>query len=97
MKLQEEGVEVSLVQESAKALRVVRAETNFVPGTDFPEGLLEQRRREAAGGWEGSGRPPAQWGGAAPTLCSRSSCSDRWADSSCHRAIVCFNWHLCKA
>lgn len=41
MKLQEEGVEVSLVQESAKTLGIVWAETNFVPGTDFPEGLLE--------------------------------------------------------
>lgn len=97
MKLQEEGVEVRLIQESPEALHVFWAETHFVLGTDIPEGLLEQTRTEAAGGWEEVGRPQSSRGGAALTLCRRSSCSDLWADRSCQRAIVCFSWHLLKA
>lgn len=38
--------------------------------------------------------PPSRQG---LTLFSRSSCSDLWAERSCQRAIVCFNWHQRKA
>lgn len=94
MKLQEEGVEVRLIQESPEALRVFWAETHFVLGTDVPEGLLEQTRTEAAGGWEEAGGPsPAgaglhspYAGGAAVRTCRPTGAA---RGRSCASAGIC--------
>lgn len=71
MELQEEGVEVHLIQESAETLGIFWAETNFVPAANFPEGLLEHSRREAAGaGGRGSALAGAGAGAVGAELCS---------------------------
>lgn len=89
MELQEEGVEVRLIQENAEALSIFWDEIHFVPGTDIPEGLLEQTRTEAAGGWEEAGGPwpaglhsPSAAGAAVPTCGPTGAATGRWRASA---------------